>query len=403
MQKPEVLLARQPIYNIDKEIYAYELLFRDNGQNEANVICDRSATSNLLLNLFTDSDLEYVTGGAPAFVNFSGELLMDRPIFEPKSIVIEILENVDITPSLIKRVISLKKQGYTLALDDVITAPHYKPLLPYIDIVKLEILGQSLEEIRANVEYLKSYNVRLLAEKVETHEQFTACKEMGFELFQGYFLATPELISGRKLSSNQVGVLKLVAELQDPNTDVNKVSNIVSQDPVISYKLLRLINSAAYRRSKQIDSINSAVALLGLNRVRSFASLLALSKLDNKPNALQFIAIVRAMTCEKLAQQLESALPNEFYTSGLLSSLDAFFDIPIEQIVEQLPVSDGVRSTLIDHAGDQWLILNSALLFEQGRLDEIEWDKLYGLGITAKMLNDTYYECSDQALKTASF
>jgi EAL and modified HD-GYP domain-containing signal transduction protein len=403
MQKSDVLLARQPIYDADKEIHAYELLFRDSDQNQANVVCDLSATSNLLLNLFTESDLEYVTGGAPAFVNFSGELLMERPIFEPKSIVIEILENVEITPVFIERVAELKRQGYTLALDDVITAPDYKPLLPYIDIVKIEILGQSIDDIRNNVEYLKSYDVRLLAEKVETHEQFRMCKEMGFELFQGYFLATPELITGKKLATNQIAVLSLVAELQDPNTDVAKVGGIISQDPVISYKLLRLINSAAYRRSKEIDSINSAVALLGLNRVRSLASLMALSKLDNKPDALQYVAIVRAMTCEKLAQLLNADLPTEFYTSGLLSSLDAFFDTPIEQIVEQLPLTDTVRATLVDRSGEQGLVLSTTLLFEQGRVDEIEWDKLTDLGLNSQVINDTYYECSALAMQAESF
>lgn len=239
MQKDDVLLARQPIYDANKEIYGYELLFRDNEQNAANILCDLSATSNVLLNLFTESDLQFVTGGAPAFVNFSGELLMERPIFDPHSIVIEILEHVKITPSFIKRVIELKKISYTLALDDVVRAPQYKPLLPYIDIVKVDILGQTLSDIQNTVDYLKPFDLTLLAEKVETHKEFEACKAMGFQLFQGYFLAKPEIMHGQKLATNQIAVLGLVAELQDPTTDVKRISDIISQDPVISYKLLR--------------------------------------------------------------------------------------------------------------------------------------------------------------------
>lgn len=403
MQKDEVLLARQPIYDADKEIYAYELLFRDNEQNTASFRCDLSATSNVLLNLFTDSDLKLVTGGAPAFVNFSGELLMEHPIFDPHSIVIEILEHIKITPTFIKRVIELKKAGYILALDDVVQAPQYKPLLPYIDIVKVDILGQSLSDIQNTVDYLTPFNLTLLAEKVETHEEFQACKAMGFHLFQGYFLAKPEIMRGQKLATNQIAVLGLVVELQDPMTDVKRISDIISQDPVISYKLLRLINSAAYRRTKEIDSINSAVALLGVNRVRSWATLLALSKLDHKPDALQYIAIVRAMTCERLAQKIDPSMQTEYYTSGLLSSLDAFFDIPIVGLIEQIPVKESMREALIDRTGSQGLIIDSTLLFEQGRIDEIDWDGLAGIGLDPQLMNDTYYECSALAAEAGGF
>jgi len=403
MQAKDVLLARQPIYNADKTLHAYELLFRDNEDNKATFFCDLSATSNVLLNLFTESDLDQVTGGVPAFVNFSGELLMDKPLFDPHSIVIEILETVKITPKLIKRIITLKQQGYTIALDDVVQAPQYKPLLPHIDIVKVDLLGQSQQQITNTVEYLKDFDVQLLAEKVETPEEFEFCKEIGFTLFQGYFLSKPEIIKGTKLNTNQLAVLKLVAELQDPETDVKRVSEIISQDPVISYKLLKLINSAAYRRSSEIDSLRSAVALLGLPRVRSWASLLSLSKLANKPDALQYIALVRAMTCEKLAERLSPSLQNEFYTTGLLSCLDAFFDQPLSAVVDGIPIKQTMRDALMERRGVQGLILHSTLMFEQGKLNEIDWDKLSELGVSSQDINDVYYECSALALDAGAF
>ncbi|KZZ59816.1 hypothetical protein A3762_02985 [Oleiphilus sp. HI0125] len=402
MQKQDVLLARQPIYNRQKEVHAYELLFRDNEENKATFFCDLSATSNVLLNLFTETDLEFVTCGLPAFINFSGELLMEKPIFDPHMVVIEILEHVKITPSFIKRVIALKKVGYTIALDDVVKAPHYKPLLPYIDIVKIDLPSLSEDELRQSVDYLKDFDVTLLAEKVETHEEFQLCSDLGFELFQGYFLAKPELVKGKKLNTNQISVLGLIAELQDPNIDINHVSDIISQDPVISFKLLKLINSAAYRRTKEIDSIKSAVALLGLKRIKSWATLLALSKLDNKPDALQYIAIVRAMTCEKLANFVSSDLQNEFYTTGLLSCLDAFFDQPIDQVIESIPIKDSMRSALMERKGVQGLILQSTLLFEKGLLEQIDWKALGELGLDGQTFNDIYYECSAIALEATA-
>lgn len=403
MQAKDVLLARQPIYNTDKTIHAYELLFRENEDNKATIICDLSATSNVLLNLFTETDLERVTGGRPAFVNFTGELLMDKPIFDPHAIVIEILETVEITPAFIKRVITLKEQGYTIALDDVVQAPQYKPLLPYIDIVKVDLPNQTDEQLRETVAYLQAFDVVLLAEKVETHEEFERCKSIGFTLFQGYFLSKPEIVRGTKLNTNQLAVLGLVAELQDPNSDVKRVSRVISQDPVISYKLLKLINSAAYRRPNQIDSLQSAVALLGLPRVRSWASLLALSKLANKPDALQYIALVRAMTCEKLAARLNPSLQSEFYTTGLLSCLDAFFDQPLSEVVEGIPIKDTMREAIMNKTGVQGLILQSTLLFEQGKLDLIDWSGLAELGISGNDMNEVYYDCSALALEVGTF
>jgi EAL and modified HD-GYP domain-containing signal transduction protein len=197
-------------------------------------------------------------------------------------------------------------------------------------------------------------------------------------------------------------VLGLIAELQDPNIDINHVSEIISQDPVISFKLLKLINSAAYRRTKEIDSIKSAVALLGLKRIKSWATLLALSKLDNKPDALQYIAIVRAMTCEKLADFVSSDLQNEFYTTGLLSCLDAFFDQPIDQVIESIPIKDSMRSALMGRKGVQGLILQSTLLFEQGLLEQIDWKALSELGLDGQTFNDIYYECSAIALEATA-
>ena len=403
MQKNDVLLARQPIYTQHKEIFGYELLFRDNEENRAQIFCDLSATSNVLLNLFTESDLEEVTGGTPAFVNFSGELLSAPPIFDPHAVVIEILEHVEITPSLIKHIIKLKKSGYTLALDDVVQAEKYKPLLQYIDIVKVELPGQTAEQLKATVDYLAAYDVQLLAEKVETQEEFDACKALGFDLFQGYFLSKPQIVKGKKLNTNQIGVLNLIAELQNPETDVKQLSEIIGQDPVLSYKLLKLINSAAYRRSKQIDSIRSAVALLGIARIRSWASLLALSKLDNKPEALQYVAIVRAMTCEKLAERLAPQSQGEFYTAGLFSCLDAFFDQPISEVIDQLPLKDSLRDALRGSDTAQGIALSSTILFEQGKLDQIDWSKLNELGLTSQDLNDIYYQSSALALQAEGF
>ena len=400
MEKEDILFARQPIYDAQKEIVAYELLFRGTSNNHATISCDDSATSSVLLSLFTDSDLEFVTGGIPAFVNFSSELLMGSPIFEPETVVIEILEHVEITPTFIDRIKELKKLGYTIALDDVIDPKAYASVLPYIDIVKVEILELSESQLQHIVDYLAPYNAKLLAEKVETSAEFRACLALGFDLFQGYFLATPEIIRGRKLNANQISVVKLVSELQDPLTDTQRISEIILQDPVISLKLLKLINSAAYRRIREIDSINTAVALLGLPRVSGWASLLAMGKIADKPESLRYIAVLRAVACEQLGKYVECSAQDqsELYTAGLLSSLDAFIDQPLDEVISNISLKESIRSAILSHKGLIGLILESTVLFERGLMSNIDWVALEKIGLTARNFNKIYYESSTLAL-----
>jgi EAL and modified HD-GYP domain-containing signal transduction protein len=397
MQKNDVLLARQPIYDRNKTLHGYELLFRNSVQNKAEITCNDVATSSVLLNAFTETDFEEVTNNLPAFVNFSAELLEQPPFFDPENVVIEILEDVDINKKVIERILQLRKKGYVIALDDYALEPKYKPLLPHIDIVKVDLPATPPNKLQQVVSYLRQFKLTLLAEKVETPEEFKLCHELGFDLFQGYFLARPEIIKGRKMETSELSVLHLIAEVQNPDTDIEKLVEVISRDPMLSFKLLKLVNSAAFRRSKEIESIKNAVLVLGLNRVKGWASLLALSKLSNKPEALQETAFIRALACEKIAERLSPNLRDSFYTVGLLSSLDAFFNQPLETILKELPIDDTLKKALTQHEGLPGLALNTTLNFEQSKLDSIDWDKLASMNLTPSDINSIYYQASGLA------
>jgi EAL and modified HD-GYP domain-containing signal transduction protein len=397
MQKNDVLLARQPIYDRNKTLHGYELLFRNSVQNKAEITCNDVATSSVLLNAFTETDFEEVTNNLPAFVNFSAELLEHPPFFDPENVVIEILEDVDINKKVIERILQLRKKGYVIALDDYALEPKYKPLLPHIDIVKVDLPATPPNKLQQVVSYLRQFKLTLLAEKVETPEEFKLCHELGFDLFQGYFLARPEIIKGRKMETSELSVLHLIAEVQNPDTDIEKLVEVISRDPMLSFKLLKLVNSAAFRRSKEIESIKNAVLVLGLNRVKGWASLLALSKLSNKPEALQETAFIRALACEKIAERLSPNLRDSFYTVGLLSSLDAFFNQPLETILKELPIDDTLKKALTQHEGLPGLALNTTLNFEQSKLDSIDWDKLASMNLTPSDINSIYYQASGLA------
>ncbi len=405
MHKQDVLLARQPIYDKERNIVGYELLFRDpetfSRQNPQAAFDGNRATSSVLLNLFTESDLNSVTGGLPAYINFTEELIHTPPLIDADALVIEILEDIPVTDRLVESLKSLKKNGYTLALDDFAMGAQYEAILPLIDIVKLELPALDDASLAQALTSLRKYPLKLLAEKVETPEQFKRCVELGCDLFQGYFLSKPEDVKGRKLATSKLAVIQLISEIQNPEVDIPGLTRVIMKDPALSFKLLKLVNSAAFRRSREIESIQMAVALLGLDRVKSWASLLALSKIDDKPQALHMLALVRALMSEKLAEFIAPQLSDRFYTVGLLSCLDAFFDQALAEIVQGISLDQTTREALLDHSGPAGLALSTTLLFEQCLWHKIDWAALAKYQLTAKHLNDIYLEASQLALETS--
>jgi len=403
MEKENVLLARQPIYNSKKEIVAYELLFRESDQLGNQTVSSGSfdgnrATSRVLLSVFTESDLTTVTAGVPAFINFTADLLQNPPLLDPEFIVIEILEDIAITPELVDALKHLKSKGFKLALDDFVMDDGYREVLPMVDIVKLELPQIGDQDLAPLIQQLRAHELQILAEKVETPEQFKRCRDLGCDLFQGYFLSKPEDIKGRKLAANQLSVIQLISEIQAPDADIPKLTAVIARDPGLSFKLLKLVNSAAYRRSREIESIQMAVTLLGLERIKSWASLLALSKLDDKPQALHHLALVRAIMCELIATHIEPNSKERFYTAGLLSCLDAFFDQPLEAIISQISLDSAIREALLRHQGLNGLALTTTICFEQAQWHKIAWDRLSDLGLSAKEINTLYLQAAKTAL-----
>jgi len=401
-EKQDVLLARQPIYDTKKNVVAYELLFRENNQTPVSSFDGNRATSRVLLSLFTESDINTVTNGLPAFVNFTAELIHNPPLFEPKAIVIEVLEDIEITEKIISSLKKLKQKGYKLALDDFVMDEKYRPILALVDIIKLELPEMDQQTLEHTIETLKEYDVKLLAEKIETPEQFNQCMDLGCDMFQGYFLSKPEIIKGKKIAAGKMAIIDLISEIQSPSIDMNGLTKIISRDPALSFKLLKLINSAAFKRSKTIDSIHKAVTLLGIDRIKSWTSLLALSKLDDKPESLHYIALIRALMCERLAEYIQPQAKELFYTVGLLSCLDAFFDQDIKQILQHISLDNSVNNALLTYEGNAGLALQTTIYFENSQWGKLNWEQLGELELNAKLVNEIYFEASRLAIQLSS-
>ena len=369
-----VLVSRQAIYDRELQVAAYELLYRTPGSDNAAFFDDGDkATSQLLVNALTEIGLHSLTNDCPALVNFTRAFLVgEREIpFDQKRLVLEVLEDVPPDDEVINALIGLKESGFRIALDDFVTDDKRWPLVELADIVKLDLRAIPPEALEQEIEQLRNHSVQLLAEKVETAEEFDRCREMGFDLFQGFFLSRPRVVEGRTLRGNNLAILQLLATLQDPNVSFERAYKLIKQDVAVSLKLLRYVNSSACGLTWRVESVKQAATLLGLDRIRQVVSLIAVSSMDYKPAALIEDTLIRARMCELLAQSVDGLDSATCFTVGLFSSLDVLMDCPLETVLESLPLEADVRDAIQGHEGPMGRLIEAVIAFERG-----DWERL---------------------------
>lgn len=319
----EAYVSRQPIYRSKMDVYGYELLFRDSGAADRAVIVDGDrATAQVILN-FIEIGLERIVGPDLAFINLTRNFILDGHCASlPKDrVVLEVLKDVTADSAIIQSLQQLSRQGYVIALDDFVYEESLRPLVELANIIKVDILGVDRNALERHVSALKDFKVRLVAEKVETLEEFEFCEGLGFEYFQGFFFCKPKLIQGRQIPMNRLAATRLVAKLQDPNIKGEELEETIKQDAALSYKLLLFVNSAYCALPREVDSIGHAAMLIGTARIRTWASLLMLASMDDKPRELMVTAIIRAKMCEQLAEAQHVRNAEQFFTVGLFSVL----------------------------------------------------------------------------------
>ncbi|WP_390594639.1 EAL and HDOD domain-containing protein [Simiduia litorea] len=393
MDKNQPLLARQPIFDRNMEVYAYELLCRDSHENRANVIDGDQASSQVLLRTFTDLSIGEVVGEHKAFINFTRNLLLTSPPFSRTQLVIEVLEDQLVDSKMLAALGQLRAQGYTIALDDFTLNSCSFKMLEYADIIKLDVLALSPKELEHHVNHLKPLGVILLAEKIETYDMLEQCKKMGFELFQGYFLSRPQIMLGAKYAESRQTIIQLLAQLNDPKSEIDQIEQIISQDPVLSYKLLKLINSAAFHFVCSIESLRQAITLLGLIQVRSWITLLSMASIDGKPRELSVTTMVRARFCQTLGEAVSGTRRSDtYFTVGLLSTIDAFMDEPLDILLSKISISDTLSNALLHHQGLEGEVLKTVKQYEKADWDNIDWDMLEARGVDESALSHFYTE-----------
>jgi EAL and modified HD-GYP domain-containing signal transduction protein len=406
MPNTELFIARQPIFDVTRDVVGYELLFRNGLANCFANIDGNEATRQVLLNTFVLFGQARLTGGKPAFINFTRDFLFNElvQLFPPSSVVVEILEDIPADESVIKACRQLKENGYSLALDDVTDLAPYGELLSLVDIVKVDLRATTSEVRREIIKSLSGKPIRVLGEKVETYEEFRDLVEEGFSLFQGYFFAKPEVIRRKDIPGNKVQYLRLLKELRKPTCNTDAIEKIIKQDVSLSYRLLKYVNSPLFGLRSEIRSVRHALTLLGERDVRRWTTLSVLSAVatDKPPEVLE-TGLFRAKFCETLASVVDRGVKEaaeEMFLAGLFSVLDALLDISLEDAVREAGVPSRVKAALLGVPSPWRSLLELAFAYERGEWEQVT-RTLDTLGIEFSAVAQVFVNSVDWARQAA--
>ncbi|MDP9114665.1 MAG: HDOD domain-containing protein [Acidobacteriota bacterium] len=405
----EVVVARQAIFDSQRKLYGYELLFRpDAASNQFDGTEAAAATMQVLANTLMSAGAETLLGGKKAFVNFDHNLLAKNMYLAlpRQSLVIEILETVAPTADLVALCEGIRKQGYTLALDDFADAPAFAPLAQIAQVIKVDLRLSSREEQVSMLGTYKPRGVQMLAEKVETYEEFEWARRAGYDLFQGYFFARPEIVRSQDIPPMIATCLRLLREVQQPELDFRRLERLIREDVSLTYKLLRYANSALFKRG-DIRSIHAALVALGEDHIRRWVTLATLPKLaTNKPGELLTLSLVRAHFCERLAELAGAASSNQAFLVGMFSLLDALIDQPLEEVLRKMDLGKNVTQAVLG-TGPQNDLLTALLqvvcCYERGDWGQLAKEARH-CGISTEAIGEAYLDSTawaEQVMRSA--
>jgi c-di-GMP-related signal transduction protein len=356
---PTFWLGRQPILDRSGATVAFELLFRSGTANSAAVTDDRMATASVISHAFGELGIASVLGDHRGFINFDAELLMSDVVelLPPKQTVIEILETVQITPEITERCRELRKRGFSFALDDIVQLDAvHSPLLPFVEVIKIDVLGVSPEDLKRLVRKARGAAwIQLLAEKVDSREQSEYCRDLGFDLFQGYFFAKPTIIKGRRADPSRRQLMRLLEQSLDDGDNAG-IEQTFKESPELSYKLVRLVNSVGVGGARgPIQSLSHALVILGRRQLQRWLQVLlfAHQSTGHFPSPLLQMAAARGKLMELLAERgsKDARWHDRAFMTGILSLLDALLETPMTEVIEQLRLPDDVRAALLERTG----------------------------------------------------
>ncbi len=396
----EFLIGRQAILDRAGNTFGYELLYRETSSSTTSGKgTDSTATLRVIINAFINIGIDRIAKRGKLFINFTQDLLIER-IFKalpPNRVVVEVLENVSAEKEVIAALKEAKMSGFLIALDDFVFLEHLEELVKLTDIVKVDFLELGKEEIKKEIEKYKNYNVKLLAEKVETPDDYEFALKTGFHYFQGYYFQRPTIEAKKDLSPYQISIMKALRLANDPNATPEELTELINGDLYLHTKLLAFVNSPAWEFKRRIKTIKDTVRLLGMQRVREWLNMLLIAKLsDEKPQELVVLSTVRArfmwLISDKLSLDKENA-----YLLGMYSLMDAILEVPMERIVNEMNYLDkDVKDALLGKENRCRKALKLIELLEKGRFDLV-YEKLNKINLDAPTVLNSYMESIEYA------
>jgi c-di-GMP phosphodiesterase len=385
------LIGRQPILDKNGDIFAYELLFRSGTQNSATVTNDTEATASVLLNALNSIGLDRLIGSKKAFINVDKEFLTSSAIegLSMERFVVEILETVVVDDEVTSRVEALKSKGFTFAIDDIDLnseqLKNFEPIMCFTSVLKIDIMAAGgVSGVKEKISYFDKSKFKFLAEKVETEEEFEACKAMGFDYYQGYFFEKPTIVEGKKIDSSKAAVVKLLRMIQG-GSELTEVTDEISRSAELSINLLKYINSAGSGVKCEVSSIGQAVSFLGRLPLTQWLMLFLYAGAQNRfANPLMESAILRAniMSCFAKKLKKDKTIIDKAYLAGLLSFFDAIMQIPIEKIKEEIAIDAEILEAITTKQNMLGKLVQIASIIEKGDWSKIEMiSKKLGISI----------------------
>jgi len=395
----ERFIARQPIFDQRLRVFAYELLFRAGPKNVFQPWKD--ASCSVIVDSMMLFDLQTLTGHAKAFINADQSALLQGAVklLPANRIIVEILENVVPTPEIVAACTDLRDAGYVLALDDFVDHTKWQPLLALAKFLKVDFRGSDETARREMARRYLPQGIELLAEKVETQSEFEQARGMGYTYFQGYFFCKPAMIEGRSIPSNKLNYVRLLAAVNSPDFQFEKIEEILKLEPSLVYKLLRYLNSPLLGMRSEVRSISQAVSLMGEKDFRRWVSIVAIVSMagDKSPELIR-TAVTRAYFCEEISETIGmSAQKSDLFLMGLLSVTDAILDQPMNDVLSHLPLSSEVHTALAGGANRFRDVFDVLLSYERA-----EWTALSSLAAKIGCAEDRVPQCYLSATNRAA-
>ncbi|WP_314663467.1 HDOD domain-containing protein [uncultured Selenomonas sp.] len=368
----EAFIGRQAILDQQKKVYAYEILFRSGLKNAFDPNLDGNvATQSVMVNAMLDFGMNKLVSDKRAFINFTEQNLLNRApkLLPSENVVVEILETVQPTPEILQVVQELKEAGYKIALDDFVLMPGYEPLINMADIIKVDFRITTDPEERKNLREILPKHVRLLAEKIETEEEFQQALDFGYVLFQGYFFCKPAVLHQKRLTSNALSKMRLLREINRQNIDFSSITGVISSDTNLVHKLLTYINSAGVGLNNHVSNLKQATVLLGASGVRRWVTLVSLQTFsEDKPPELFTLSLLRAKFCEIIAGELKrpGLTSDTAFLLGMFSLLDVLLSLPMDDVLKEVSLSDELSDALRGKDNDLRRLLDLAVAYEKG-------------------------------------